>query len=340
MNKSRLKRIGRGIRAKLRVLLSPAMLLYILKRLLRSLLTLILIMTIVFCLSRLMPVEGYYKNADKMTPEMKQAVRDQLGLDDNIFVQLGNFYGRLLRGDLGTSYVYRQNKPVWDILKDKLPISIRLGSMAIVLSMILGIPMGTLMARFKNKIPDHMGTGFIVLIQAVPMVVFCLFIKLFGYQWLGLKATQLFSNWTWEYWILPVITLSLGNTAYYAMWIRRYMVDEGNKDYVSLARIKGAGEGRIMFRHIFRNAFVPMVQYIPSSFLNTVVGSIYVEAYFSVPGMGGLLVDVIKKQDNAMILGIVLIYACVGIIGLILGDLLMVLLDPRISLAKKRGGAA
>ena len=94
-----------------------------------------------------------------------------------------------------------------------------------------------------------------------------------------------------------------------------------------LARIKGASENRIMFRHVFRNAFVPMAQYIPTSFLNTVIGSIYVESLFSIPGMGGLLVDVVKKQDNAMVQSIVLLFACVGVIGLLLGDLMMVALD-------------
>lgn len=90
-----------------------------------------------------------------------------------------------------------------------------------------------------------------------------------------------------------------------------------------------------MFRHIFRNAFVPMVQYLPSSFLNTVIGSIYVESLYSIPGMGGLLVTVIKGNDNNMVQAIVLLYATVGIIGLLLGDILMTVLDPRISLSGK-----
>ena len=92
-----------------------------------------------------------------------------------------------------------------------------------------------------------------------------------------------------------------------------------------------------MFRHVFRNSFVPLAQYIPTSFLNTVIGSIYIESLYSIPGMGGLLVDVVKKQDNAMVQGIVLLYACVGVIGLLLGDLMMVVLDPRINLVKKGG---
>ena len=94
----------------------------------------------------------------------------------------------------------------------------------------------------------------------------------------------------------------------------------------------------IALRHIFRNAMVPLVQYIPSAFLNTVVGSIYIESLYSIPGMGGLLVTCVQRHDNTMVQGIVLLYACVGIIGLILGDLLMVLIDPRISFGKKEGG--
>ena len=93
-----------------------------------------------------------------------------------------------------------------------------------------------------------------------------------------------------------------------------------------------------MAKHIFRNAFVPLVQYLPTSFLNTVIGSIYIESLYSIPGMGGLLVDVIKKNDNNMVQAIVLLYATVGVIGLLLGDLMMTVVDPRISLGKKGGG--
>ena len=88
-------------------------------------------------------------------------------------------------------------------------------------------------------------------------------------------------------------------------------------------------------RHVFRNAFVPMIQYIPTSLMYTVCGSIYIESLYSIPGMGGLLVDVISRQDNPMVQAIVMIYSCIGIVGLILGDLLMVLVDPRISLQGK-----
>ncbi len=309
---------------------------YLGKRLLRSLLTLLLILTITFILVRMMPIEGYFSNYDKMSQDQIANGLKQLGLDQPLHVQLYNFFKNLITHfDLGISKVYRNNVPVAEILAPKIPISIQLGGLSILFSMLVGLPMGALMAKYKGKLFDHIGTGFIVLIQAVPAAVYYLFIQLYGTELFHIKL--LFDPDKAISWVLPVFSMSLGNIAYYAMWLRRYMVDESRKDYVMLAKIKGVPSNKIMFRHIFRNAFVPMAQYLPTSFLNTVIGSIYIESLYSIPGMGGLLVNVIKKQDNSMVQGIVLLYACVGIIGLILGDILMVMLDPRISFAKKGG---
>ena len=115
------------------------------------------------------------------------------------------------------------------------------------------------------------------------------------------------------------------------------MVDQMNQDYVKLAMAKGVSRKRIMTHHIFRNAVVPMVQTIPGSLLLTIMGSLYVESIYSVPGMGGLLINVIQRQDNTMVQALVLIFAALGIVGLFLGDLLMVLVDPRISLNRGEG---
>lgn len=308
---------------------------YLSKRMLRSLFTLVIVISIVFILLRQMPIEGYFPNFEKMNDEQIANGLAALGLDKPIFVQLWNFLKGVFRGDLGTSYVYRSNVAVTEILAPKIPVSLKLGSLSILLSLIVGIPMGTLMARKKGKFFDGLGTAFIVFIQAVPAAVYYLFIQLYGTDLF--KIPLLFNADRFVCWILPVVSMSLGNIAYYAMWLRRYMVDQSTREYVGLARAKGVPERRIMFRHIFRNAFVPMAQYIPTSFLNTIIGSIYIESLYSIPGMGGLLVDVIKKQDNTMVQAIVLLYATVGVIGLILGDLAMVALDPRISLVRREG---
>lgn len=308
---------------------------YLLKRMLRSLLTLLIIIAIVFTLLRQMPIEGYFQNFEKMSPQQIQNGLEQMGLDKPIIVQLFNFIKGLFQGDLGTSRIYRNNVAVTEILAPKIPYSLKLGGMSLLLALLIGLPMGTLMARYKGKLFDHIGTAYIVFIQAVPAAVYYLFIQIYGTKLLDIS--MLFKPGEWTSWILPVLSMSLGNTAYYAMWIRRYMVDQSTKDYVQLAKIKGVSSTGIMFKHLFRNAFVPMVQYLPNSFMNTIIGSIYIESLYSVPGMGGLLVDVIKRQDNNMVQVLVIIFASVGVIGLILGDLLMVLLDPRISFGEKGG---
>ncbi len=308
---------------------------YLIKRLARSVITLFIIISIVFILLRLMPIEGYFQNYDKLTKEQIRAGIINMGLDKPVLMQLKNFFIRLLHGDLGVSRIYRANVPITEILSGKIPISLLLGGISLIISLLLGIPLGTLMARSKGKFWDKFGTAFIVFIQAVPAAVYYLFIQVFGHELLG--VSMLFHKDNITTWMLPIISLSLGNTAYYAMWLRRYMVDENNKDYVKLAVAKGVPNNKIMIGHVFRNAFVPMIQYIPSSFLNTIVGSIYVESLYSVPGMGGLLVDVVKRQDNTMVQAIVILFACVGIFGLILGDILMTVLDPRISFNKKGG---
>ncbi len=294
-----------------------------------------IILTVVFILVRQMPIEGYFENIDKLDGAVIQATLDKMGLNDPILVQLKNFFVRLFQGDLGTSARYSVGVPITEIIAAKAPISIRMGLLSMALSMALGIPLGSAMARSKNRLWDKFGTVFIVLVNAVPSAVYYIYIQSYGSMALG--VSMLFDADNWVSWILPVVSMSLGNIAYYAMWLRRYMVDELNKDYVRLARAKGVNSKDITKHHVFRNAFVPMIQYIPTSLLYTVGGSIYIESLYSIPGMGGLLVDVISRQDNPMVQAIVMIYSCIGIVGMLLGDLLMALIDPRISLQKKEG---
>lgn len=306
---------------------------YVVKRLLSAVVTLIVILTIVFVLVRQMPIEGYFDNFDKLDQSMISARLTQMGLKDPIHVQLFRFFGQLLRGDLGTSARYRVGAPIGEIIAQKAPLSIEMGVLSMALAMLLGIPLGAAMARSKSKFWDKFGTVFIVFINAVPAAVYYIYLQSYGTSLL--KISMLFNRDDWRTWILPVFSMSLGNIAYYAMWLRRYMVDEMNKDYVKLARAKGLSNVKITMGHVFRNAFVPMIQYIPTSLMYTVCGSIYIESLYSVPGMGGLLVDVITRQDNPMVQAIVMIYSSVGIIGLLLGDLLMAVIDPRITLGKK-----
>jgi len=312
------------------------MLKYSLKRLMQSFITLVFIITVVFLLMRLMPEEGYFGSGyEKMDESQREAILTNMGLRDPMYQQVGRFYGELLRGDLGESIIYRPRVPVNEIIKEKIPYSLYFGLAAIFISMTIGIPMGTLMARSKGKFWDKIGTGYVVFINAVPAAVYYLFIQLYITD--ILKLPILFNITKPISWILPAVSMALGSIAYYAMWMRRYMVDEINKDYVRLARAKGLTNRKVMTKHIFRNAFVPMAQYLPSAILFTIAGSIYIESLYSIPGMGGLLVDAIQRQDNTLVQALVLVYSSIGIIGLFLGDVMMAIFDPRINLQKKEG---
>jgi oligopeptide transport system permease protein len=306
---------------------------YVLKRLLQSLFTLFIVVTFVFLLMRLLPIEGYFGDRfQKMSRGEIEAGLQKMGLLDPWYAQIGKFYAGIARGDLGVSFVYRRDVPITKIIAPRIPYSMRFGLTAVALAMTLGLAMGVHMARHKGRFQDRGWTVYIVLVNAVPLAVYLLFIQLYGSSLLHLPI--LFDKNKPISWILPAVSMSLNGIAFYAMWMRRYMVDELNKDYIKLARAKGLSSGAIMVRHVMRNAYVPMAQYLPAAILATIAGSIYIESLYSIPGMGGLLVDVIQRQDNAMVQALVLIFSSVGIIGLFLGDLLMALFDPRIKLVK------
>ena len=312
------------------------MILYVAKRLAQSVVTLFIVVTTVFLLMRLLPVEGYLgERYDKLTAEQREAILQKMGLLDPWYVQIASFYSRLARGDLGTSTIYRKDVPVLEVIAPRVPYSVRFGLVAMALSLLLGLAMGVNMARYKGRFWDRAGTAYIVLVHAVPSAVYLLFLQLYGSS--ILKVPVLFDKYKAVSWILPAISMSLGGIAGYAMWMRRFMVDELNKDYIKLARAKGMTNSAIMVKHVMRNAYVPMAQYLPSAILATVSGSIYIESLYSIPGMGGLLVDVIQRQDNPMVQALVLIFSSIGILGLFLGDLLMAIFDPRIKFVKREG---
>ncbi len=311
------------------------MLVYSLKRLGRALVTMVILITVIFILLRAMPEEGYFSNYEKMSPQQIEVGLRKMGLKDPLYIQVGRFIINAVKGDLGISYRYRINAKITDIIGSKIGISMKVGIVSMLLSLPLGMGLGVLMARSKGGIADKLGNAYIVFIQAVPNAVYFIFIQLYGSSWF--KLSMLYKEGDWTSLILPVISLALPSISSYAMWLRRYMVDETNKDYIKLARAKGVPNSTIWFHHVFRNAVVPMVNLIPGSILLTISGSIYVESLYSIPGMGGLLVDVIKRQDNNMVLALVVIFAALSILGLLLGDLLMAIVDPRISFTKKEG---
>jgi len=322
---------------------------YLVKRLLQSLFTVFLIVSVVFLLMRLMPKDYFFTEDEAMKLTETQRI-DRLtaaGLMDPPLVQLGRFWKNLItQGDLGISRRIATGKSVISVIGDKFAISMELGLVALALSLVIGVPLGILQARYKDGLVDNVGTAYTIFVNAVPHLVSYSLIMIFGARLLGLPT--LFSNRkVWKFvlfgtqmkfnysTILPILCLGMGSTANYMLWMRRYMVDELNKDYIRLAKLKGLSTTQVLFRHVMKNAFLPLAQYLPYSILLTVGGSILVERFFSVPGLGPLMTDAISRYDINVVQAIVMLYASLGILGVFLGDVLMTILDPRISLTGK-----
>lgn len=314
------------------------MLKYTIKRLLESLVTVLIIVTIVFLLLRLLPTDYYFTEEQlmKFTEEQKQEQLLAAGLLDPIPEQLMDFYGDVIRLDFGESRRIQNGVPVVKVIGDKFQISMRMGIISIGISMVVGVLIGIIQTRYKDKVPDHIGTVYTIFVNSVPSLVSYSLVLIFGSRVLGLPSMYSTRN-PGPSSILPIVCLSMGSIAWYALWTRRYMIDELNKDYIKLARVKGMETKKIMVIHVLRNAFVPIAQYLPQSLLLTIGGSLLVERFFSVPGMGPLLTDSIQRYDTSVVQTLVMLYATLSILGVFLGDVLMMIIDPRITLTNKGG---
>lgn len=314
------------------------MLKYTIKRLVESLITVLIIVTIVFLLLRMLPTDYYFTEEQlmKFTEEQKQEQLLAAGLLDPIPEQLMDFYNNVIHLDFGESRRIQNGVAVTKVIGDKFAISMQLGLIAIAISVVIGVPLGILQTSFKDRVPDHIVTVYTIFVNAVPSLVTYSLILIFGSRVLGLPSMYSTRN-PGPSSILPIVCLSLGSIAWYALWVRRYMIDELNKDYIKLARVKGLSSRSIIVKHVLRNAFVPIAQYLPQSMLLTIGGSLLVERFFSVPGMGPLLTDSIQRYDTSVVQTLVMLYASLSILGLFLGDVLMMIIDPRITLANKGG---
>lgn len=311
---------------------------YTIKRLLQSVVTVLIVVTIVFLLMRMLPTDYFFTEDQlmKFTPEQKEEQLQAAGLLDPMPKQLVRYYGQLLKFDFGESRRIQNGVDVVSVIGDKFAISMKLGCTALVISLFVGILIGIIQTLNKDRILDHVGTAYTIFVNAVPSLVSYSLVLAFGSKVLGLPSLYSTRNPS-ETSILPIVCLSLASIASYALWTRRYMVDELNKDYIKMARVKGTSSSGIMIKHVFKNAFVPLAQYVPASFLYTIGGSLLVERFFSVPGMGPLLTDAIVRYDVNVVQTLVVLYAVLGTLGVFLGDILMMLLDPRIKLTGKGG---
>lgn len=314
------------------------MLKYTVKRLAQSIVTVLIVVTLVFLLMRMLPTD-YYFTEEQLMKFTEQQKNDQLlaaGLLDPVPEQLYRFYSQLIRLDFGESRRIQNGVPVVKVIGTKFEVSMKMGLISLVIAVVIGIIMGIIQAQYKNRLPDHIGTAYTIFVNAVPPLVSYSLVLIFGSRVLNLPSLYSTRN-PGPSSILPIVCLAMLSIAWWALWTRRYMIDEINKDYIKLAKVKGLPTQVIMRKHVLRNAFVPLAQYLPASILTTVGGSLLVERFFSVPGMGPLLTDSIHRYDLNVVQTLVILYSVLSILGVFLGDVLMVVVDPRITLTSKGG---
>ncbi|MBR4109744.1 MAG: ABC transporter permease [Oscillospiraceae bacterium] len=215
----------------------------------------------------------------------------------------------------------------------KLGYSFLIGILAVALSYLIAIPLALWMARKRDKLPDRLGSSYIVFIMAVPSLAYIFLFKAIGGS-LGLPTTFDMENPSYLMYVLPVISLALPAAANLMKWLRRYLVDQMSADYVRFARAGGLSSREIFRQHIFKNAVIPIVHGIPAAVLLALTGAIITERVYVVPGAGNVLTRAINAYDNGVIVGLVLFYGVLSVSSVILGDVLMSVVDPRISLRR------
>lgn len=291
-----------------------------------------------------------------------EAYKQEMGFSGTILEQLGAFFFNILpfpktlcRSDIdvsssqlivsncvnsifnfGTIYdigsINLRGVYVLDYMFPRMLTSFKVGIFAVILQLALGYPFGILMAKYQNKAFDKIGKAYIISIDAIPGVAYY-------YIWMALLCgvfmlPRKYDDGNFLSWLPLILTMGLTGMAGIGLWVRRYMVDEFNSDYVKFARSKGLSEGRIVKIHILRNAVVPLVRTFPSAVIGALMGTYYLENIYAVNGIGTALMTAIPANETSLLLGIIIVSAILSIFSYLLGDVVTALVDPRISFSK------
>ena len=301
---------------------------YAIRRLVGALPTLLVIVTVAFFLMRLAP-GGPFDDEQTLAPEIAANLEAPYGLDQPFMVQYRNYLGGLLRGDLGPSFRYKDFE-VSELIARGLPITAGLGSAALLLAVITGVPLGMLAGRRRNRTSDHVVMGVALAGIAVPnFVVAPLLALVFGVL-LGWLPVSGWESGNFRYAILPVITLALPVIAYIARLTRGSLLEVLQSPHIRTARAKGLSESRILWRHAFKPTILPVVSFLGPATAALLTGSLVVEQIFGLPGVGRYFVQGAVNRDYTLVMGMVVFYAVLIMLLNLLVDLAYGWLDPRI----------
>jgi microcin C transport system permease protein len=334
------------------------MLAYIAKRILLMVPTLLGALTVTFVVIQFVPggpVEtlmaearigagGAYKASRDIDKKQIEELKKLYGFDKPVHVRYFEMLEAFARFDLGRSFL--RNKPVWDLIKEKLPVSISLGVWTFLISYLVSIPLGVAKAVREGSRFDAATTMAVLVGYAIPgFVLGVLLIVLFAggtfLDWFPLRGL-VSDNWeelAWPrrildyFWhlTLPLICLTIGSFATVTMLTKNTFVEEIRKQYVLVARAKGLSQDRVLYKHIFRNALIPLVTGFPAAFVGAFfTGSLLIETLFSLDGLGLLSYESVIRRDYPVVLGSLYLFTLIGLVVKLVSDLLYVVVDPRV----------
>jgi oligopeptide transport system permease protein len=298
---------------------------YVARRAVYMLITLFVIASVTFFISKLLPGTPFAD--DKLTPQIRQQLFEKYGLDEPVYVQYVTYMANVAQGDLGNSF-YFESRPVSQIILERLPISMFIGVQAVIFGLVIGLVLGIVAALRHNTFWDTAAVVLAVLGVSVPSFVLGPILQ----YWLGLKLglfpIALFESWMHS--VLPSLALSVFVISTVARFIRSEMLEIMGQDYITLAKAKGLSGLAVIVRHVLRNSMIPLVTVMAPLTVYIITGSLVIEQIFAVPGIGDQFVDSIVVNDYSMILGTTLFFSVMFILALLIQDILYGIIDPRI----------
>ena len=300
---------------------------YIGKRLVASLLTIWVVITLTFFLMRLMPGGSF--DSDKLTPQVKANMEAKYGMDKPLSEQYFMYMKNLVHGDLGESMIFK-GRGVSETIKTSFPASAKVGMCSVATSIVVGISLGIVAALKRNTWADTTIVFVVTLGITIPSFVISAVLIYFLAVKFGLLPPTGFSGW--KNYIMPVIALSMSSMAFITRLTRNKLLDVLKSDYIRTAKAKGLSKGKIVFKHALRNSLIPIVTYVGPLIASILTGSFIVEQIFAIPGLGNEFVQSVTNRDYSMLLGVTVFYCTMLITFNFLVDVLYVVIDPRIKL--------
>jgi oligopeptide transport system permease protein len=307
------------------------MLKYIGKRLLLGIFTMFVLITVVFFGMKAMPGSPFSRDNKAIPAETLRALEEKYGLDKPVTEQYMVYLKNVVRGDFGIS-ISKKGQQVSEIIKLRMPVTARLGIMAFVFSVVMGIILGVLSALTKKRWVNSVITVFTTIGVSVPgfllslLMMVLLAVKLKLLPVVGLNTPQSY--------IMPVLALSFSPVSSITRLTRSSLRDVMSSDYITLARSKGTKEFWVVVKHGLKNALLPVVTYAGPLFAGMITGSLTTETLFSIPGIGKEFTNSISNRDYTLTMGLTILLGALVIVMALVSDLVAAVIDPRIKVDK------